>query len=54
MRVASFIGMRAKSGDLGEDSSSSLAEVTEVVGKLPRGKAPEVDEICPEMRRLWT
>lgn len=30
-----------------DDSYFFLTEVTEVVGKIPTGKVPEVDEICP-------
>ena len=39
----------AKSKDLGEDSYITLAEVVEIVKKLPGFKAPGVDEICTEM-----
>lgn len=35
--------------DSGEDSFISLEEITEIVKKLVSGKAPGVDEICPEM-----
>jgi len=38
-----------ESEDLGEDSSITLAEVIEVVKKLPSDKAPGVNEIFPEM-----
>lgn len=34
---------------MGEDSFISLAEDTEVLKKLPSGKAPEVDGIHHEM-----
>lgn len=37
--------------DEGEVSAISLAEVTEVVGKLLRGRASGVGEIHPEMRK---
>ena len=39
----------AESEDLGEDLSITLAEVIKVVNQRPGGKAPRVDEICPEM-----
>lgn len=39
----------AESEDPGEYLSISLAEITGVVKKIPSSKAPEVDEIRPEM-----
>ena len=39
----------AESEDSGDVSSIRLAEVSEAVKKLRSGKAPGVDEICPEM-----
>jgi len=44
----------AESENSGEASPISLAEVAEVVKKLFSVKAPGVDEILPEMLRLWT
>lgn len=57
MRVASFIGMRAKSGDLGEDSSSSLAEASfadDVLLPLPlEWFAAAGSEWVPQNLRPW-
>jgi len=37
---------------LGEDSSIALAEVVEVIKKLPDCKVPGVDEFHPEMLKV--
>ena len=41
--------VEAELEDDGGSSLISLGEVTEVVKQLHSGKAPGVDEICPEM-----
>ncbi len=43
------VAHKAELEDDGRSSSVSLEEVTEVVKQLHSGKAPAVDEICPEM-----